>query len=310
MTVALSLLLGCLVVGWFAPRYLLRLADPVVALVGWLVSVVAVVVTSAVAMVLLILPDHGFGPSVATTLHSCWHSVAHGSTPAVEAFSGVAGIVLLAGLLARLAVAGVRSGRRRAQARREQLDVLRLAGRREVGSHVTVWLDHDSPLAFSMAGRPGLVVATEGLHRHLSPDQVQAVLTHERAHLRGRHHLLVACGDLVGATLPFLPLFKRTATALRELVELAADATAVREHGADAVRAALVGVTGHGAPGSALAMVGDSVQARLERLPRHVPGPVSRLASCGIAGVTALILPAVTASAALVTLMLVSCASM
>ncbi|RAS70050.1 peptidase M48-like protein [Lentzea atacamensis] len=307
MTVALSLLLGCVVVGWLAPRYLLRIADPAVALVAWLVSVVAVVVTTAGAMLLLVLPDHGLGPSVVATLHHCWQSVAHGSAPAVEAVSGAVGFVLLAGLLARLAVAGVRGGRQRAQARREQLDVLRVAGRREEGAHVTVWLDHDSPLAFSLAGRPGVVVATEGLHRHLSPEQVQAVLTHEQAHLNGRHHLLVAFGDLVGATLPFLPLFRRTAAALRELVELAADATAVRKHGADAVRAALTGVAGHGAPGTALAMGGDSVQSRLAKLPRHVPGPARRLASCGLAGVTALVLPAVTALAALATLMLVSC---
>lgn len=307
MTVALSLLLGCVVVGWLGPRCLLRLADPVVALVAWLVSVVAVVITTAAAMLLLVLPDHGLGPSVVATLHHCWQSVQHGSTPTVETVSGVAGFVLLTGLLVRLAVVGVRAGRQRARARREQLDVLRVAGRREEGAHVTVWLEHDSPLAFSM---PGVVVATEGLRRHLSPEQVQAVLTHEQAHLNGRHHLLVAFGDLVGATLPFLPLFRRTAAALRELVELAADATAVRAHGADAVRGALTGVAGHGGPGTSLAMGGDSVQARLAKLPRHVPGPARRLVSCGLAGVTALALPAVTALAALATLMLVSCLSM
>jgi Zn-dependent protease with chaperone function len=307
MIVALSLLLGCLLVGWLAPHYLLRLSDPVVALVAWLVSIVAVVLSSAGAMVLLLLPEHGLGPSAVATLHNCWESVQHGATPAVEAFSGALGFVLLTGLLVRLAVVGVRSGRQRAQARREHLNVLRVAGRREAGTHVTVWLDHDSPLAFSMAGKPGVVVATEGLHRHLSPEQVQAVLTHERAHLSGRHHLLVAFGDLVGATLPFLPLFKRTRTALRELVELAADTTAVRRHGADAVRAALACVAGHGAPGTALAIGGDSVQARLEKLPRRVPGPARRLVTCGLAGVTALILPAATASAALATWMLASC---
>nr|WP_248782549.1 M48 family metalloprotease [Lentzea albidocapillata] len=93
--------------------------------------------------------------------------------------------------------------------------MLRLAGRREPGAHPTVWLDHDRPLAFSLPGKPGLVVATEGLRRHLTPEEVDAVLDHERAHLNGRHHLLVAAADAVAAALPILPLFKRAASSIR-----------------------------------------------------------------------------------------------
>jgi hypothetical protein len=47
MTVALALLLGSVLVGWLAPRHLVRLTDPVVALVAWLASVAAVIGTSA-----------------------------------------------------------------------------------------------------------------------------------------------------------------------------------------------------------------------------------------------------------------------
>ena len=50
MTVALALLLGAALVGWLAPRRLVRLADPVVALVAWFVSVVAVITTVAGAI--------------------------------------------------------------------------------------------------------------------------------------------------------------------------------------------------------------------------------------------------------------------
>nr|AKQ20706.1 peptidase [uncultured bacterium] len=55
--------------------------------------------------------------------------------------------------------------------------------------------------------------------------------------------------------------------------------------------------------------MGGSVHARLDKLPQHVRGPASRLTSCGLAGVTALILPAVTAAAALATVVLMSCPS-
>lgn len=303
MTVALALLLGSAAVGWFAPRLLRRLGDPMVAVVGWLASAIAVVATSAVAVVLLLLPEHGL--SVLDTLHHCWEAVQHGTTPTVEVISGLTGGALLAGLLTRLAIVGVRGVRRRARAREEQLSVLRLAGRREPGAHPTVWLDHDRPLAFSLAGKPGVVVATEGLRRHLTPGEVDAVLDHERAHLDGRHHLLVAAADAVAAALPVLPLFRRAASTVRELVEMSADLAAARTHGAETVRAALLRVSHHGAPDSALAMGRDALEVRLDRLRR--PVPKRRLLSCGIAGVTAAALPVVTASTALVTLMLLSC---
>jgi len=307
LTVALALLLGSAAVGWLAPRALWRISDPVVALVAWITSVVAVVITSTLAVVLLVLPEHGLG--VLGSLHHCWDSVQHGTTPTAEVISGLTGGALLTALLIRLAVAGARSARQRARAREEHLSVLRLAGRREAGAHPTVWLDHDRPLAFSLAGKPGVVVATEGLHRHLTPSQVDAVLDHERAHLDGRHHLLVAAADAVAATLPVLPLFKRAATAIRELVEMAADLASARTHGVETVRAALMLVSCHGAPNSALAMSRDALGPRLDRLQRRrqMPNRTRRLFSCGIAGFTAMTLPIVTASAALVAVMVLAC---
>ncbi|KOV82462.1 M56 family metallopeptidase [Nocardia sp. NRRL S-836] len=306
MTVALALLLGSAAMGWLAPRVLRRIGDPVVALVAWTSSVVAVMTTSTTAVVLLVLPEHGLG--VLESLHHCWDSVGHGTTPEIEVVSGLTGGALLAALLVRLAFVGARGARRRARARAEHLSVLRLAGRREPGPHPTVWLDHDRPLAFSLAGRPGVVVATEGLHRHLTPDEVGAVLAHERAHLDGRHHLLVAAADAVATALPVLPLFTRAASTIRELVEMSADLTAARAHGCDTVRTALMRVSSHGAPDSALAMGRDVLDARLDRLRRRrVPNRTHRVVSGGIAGVTAIALPVVTAAVTVVAVMLLTC---
>ncbi|MEU0880434.1 M56 family metallopeptidase [Lentzea sp. NPDC005914] len=308
MTVALALLLGSLLVGWLAPRHLVRIEDPVVALVAWLTSVVAVIGTTAVAMVLLFVPGHGL--ELVSAVHNCWQSLRHGTAPDVEELGGVVGIALLSCLLARVGVVGRKTARRRTEEGRRHLDVLRIAARREPGAHPTLWLEHDDPLAFSLAGKPGVVVATEGLHRHLTPAQVGAVLAHERAHLDGRHHLLVTIGDVIAATLPFLPLFKLAAVAIREFVEMAADTAAVRAHGAEAVRVALVRVSGHGAPGAALAMSRDAVELRLERLRQGtVPGPARRLLSCGFAGAAAMVMPAVAASGLLTAVMLFACPS-
>jgi Zn-dependent protease with chaperone function len=187
--------------------------------------------------------------------------------------------------------------------------VLRIAARHEPGSPSTLWLDHDEPMAFSLAGAPGVVVATEGLNRYLSHEQVDAVLVHERAHLAGHHHRIVAISDALATMAPFLPLFNRAPIAVRELVELAADATAVRACGPEVVRAALMGVEGNSAPGPALAMSRDAPTARLARL-QHVGPPLSpprRLLSCGLASVMAMLMPSIAALGALFLLAVVVC---
>lgn len=310
MTVAVSLLFGAALVGWLVPRFLARRVvsggDPLVAVVAWLASATAVVATTIVGVVLILLPGHGFGQSMLTALHNCWSSIQHGSLPNLEATTGALGALLLLGLGVRLVVVSVRSAQRRARTRADHLAVLRIAARRE---GETLWLEHDDPLAFSLAGRPGVVVATEGLAKQLTSAQVEAVLAHERAHLTGRHHLIIAIADALANTFPFLPLFKLAPGVLRELVELVADSAAVRVCGAEAVRDALLKVSRNGVPGTALAMSGTSIDVRVDRL-THGRAPTSRrrqLFSCGLAGFTAMTLPVLVASGAMFAVVSVAC---
>ncbi|WP_439659431.1 M56 family metallopeptidase [Lentzea sp. HUAS TT2] len=310
MTVAVSLLLGAALVGWLAPTFLARRVvsggDPLVAVVAWLTSASAVVATTAAGVVLMLLPDHGFGQSMLTALHNCWSSIQYGNLPNLEASAGALGAALLAGLGVRLVVVSVRSAQRRARARADHLAVLRIAARHD---GETLWLEHDDPLAFSLAGKPGVVVATEGLAKQLTRAQVEAVLAHERAHLSGRHHLIIATAEALANTFPFLPLFKLSPAMLRELVELVADAAAVRACGAEAVRDALLKVSRKGTPGTALAMSGTSIDVRVERL-NNGRSPTSRrrqLFSCGLAGVTAMVLPTLVASGMTFAVVAVAC---
>jgi Zn-dependent protease with chaperone function len=311
MTGAAALLLGACLVGWLAPKYLRRLSaggrDPVIALIGWFVSISGVVVTTALAVVILLLPDHG--SPLLTPLVGCWSSLQHGMPPTVESVSGLVAVALLAHLAVRSAIVGVRTARRRTRTRNEHLAVLRIAARAEPGPPLTLWLDHDEPLAFSLAGTPGVVVATEGLNRHLTRAEVDAVLAHERAHLAGRHHLLVAAADAFATMVHFLPLFTRVPAAVRELVELAADASAARSCGTEAVRTALLGVSGSGAPGSALAMSRDSVAVRLAHLdrPGRRSGRIRRFAAYALTGATAFALPALAAFGPILALVAVAC---
>jgi len=313
MTAALALLVGAVIAGWLIPVVLHRMdlsrRDPLLLIVAWLVSIAGVLFSTVSGVVLLLLPGHGPGAPLLAAVHQCWSAIQHGSPPRVEEIIGLLGVVLTVAFAARLVVVSVRGFRKRCRKRAESLEVLRFVARPTSDPSDILWLAHDEPLAFSMAGRPGTVVATEGLTRHLDPGAVAAVLAHERAHLAGRHHLLVATADAVRATLPFVPLFRQAPRAIRDLVELAADVVAARECGSRALRTALLGVTGHGAPSTSLAMAQDAVALRLARL-RHgarPPGGLRRAVSCGLAGVTAAVLPLLTGTGLLLGIALITC---
>jgi Zn-dependent protease with chaperone function len=312
MTVALALLTGTLAVGWFVPglfrRADLRRRDPVPLIVAWLLSIAGVVLAVAAFVTMLLLPDHGPAARMFTAVHESWVVLEHGAPPDVEALTGLLGVAVLVALAVRIAIVATRGSRQRACRRRANLAVLQLAGRHRDAAGV-LWLAHDRPLAFSMAGRPAVVVATEGLTRHLCADSVAAVLAHERAHLTGRHHLLVAVAQALRATLPFVPLFRRAPSAVRDLVELAADVAAVRACGPAAVRNALLTVTRHGAPGTALAMAHHAVDLRLDRLgaATRPPGRTRRAVVCGLTAAAAVTLPFVAGTGVALGAALVMC---
>lgn len=93
------------------------------------------------------------------------------------------------------------------------------------------------------------------------------MLTHERAHLSGRHHLLIAASRPIARVIPRLPLFEAGASAIGRLVEMRADDVAVRHHPGSTLVAALLALAGVGPlPGAALAASGVGVADRVERL--------------------------------------------
>jgi len=312
MTVAAALLAGAALVAWLAPGVLWRLhrgrLHPLPLIVAWFAAIAGVLATMTVAAVLLLVPDHGVADGPLRLLSRCWTHVAHGASPPVEQAAGSTGLLLVAALIVRLAVVTRRQARRARRARSERVAVLRLAARTEPTSPPTLWLAHDRPLAFSLSGRPGYVVATEGLTRYLGRPAVAAVLEHERAHLRGRHHLIVAAADAASAALPWAPLLREAPAALRELVELAADVSAVRAYGNAALRTALLGVVAGPAAGAALGIGHAAIAARLARLDRQIAParPSRRGLASALLGVAAL-LPVIVAAALLITGLLLFC---
>jgi len=149
--------------------------------------------------------------------------------------------------------------------RRRQLQILDLIAHRDPKLDVLV-IDHPTPAAFCLSGRDRQVVLTNTALTRLSPEEVDAVLAHERAHLHGRHHLLLALNRGLARAFPYVPLFTWGDEQVRRLVELAADATACRNHRRTVIASAIRGLADTTTPTAAPAPRCDAIQLRLRRL--------------------------------------------
>jgi Zn-dependent protease with chaperone function len=162
----------------------------------------------------------------------------------------------------------------------------RAGGMRAGGAGRAVVVDADAPAAYCVP-RPATIVVTTGALAILDPDQLGAVLAHERAHLAGRHHLLTTLSRGLAAVFPAVPLFVRGMREVADLAEMAADDAAARRAGRATLVAALLTI-GTGAavpalavPGAPLAATGGAVTARVQRLlnPPHGAARAAALAA-------------------------------
>src|SRR5699024_4732777 len=104
-----------------------------------------------------------------------------------------------------------------------------------------LWVDAPGNTCYSIGGRTPTVVAGRSIAA-LPAAERDAVLDHEVAHLRGRHHVLVTVAEALAAALPMVPLLRQAPDAVRTLVEFTADHRSAVHHGSDAVGGALVTV--------------------------------------------------------------------
>lgn len=132
------------------------------------------------------------------------------------------------------------------------------------------------PLAYVEAGRGGAIIVSTGMLGALAPDERQAMLAHETAHLRHRHDRFLAVGQLVGS----LPgVGRRVVGHLHFALERWADEEAARAVGSREVVAhavARAAIAQHETPAGALGMAGGDIVGRVEFLldaskQRHVP---------------------------------------
>lgn len=203
-------------------------------------------------------------------------------------------LTLLVG--ARLIVAVVQvaiATRRRRAHHRMIVDLLGSRERRSVAkAHGLRILDVREPLAYCLPGVRSRVVVSEGTLTRLSPNEVDAILTHERAHLRARHDLVLEMFTAVHAA---FPRFVRSASALdavRLLIELLADDAAVRAAGPTPLARALVTCASGRAPKGALAAGGPTTVLRVRRLGGR-PNSVMLAVSAYLAAAAVLVVPTI-----------------
>ena len=133
-------------------------------------------------------------------------------------------------------------------------------------------LQHPTPTAYCIPGRQSRVVLSQGVLDALPEDQLEAVIAHEDAHLRGRHDLLLEFFAVVTEAVPSPLRSPEALGEVRLLVEALADRAAVRRSGEVATARALLTLAGSRAPEAALG-VGTTAPVRLRLLADGPPNP-------------------------------------
>jgi Zn-dependent protease with chaperone function len=187
------------------------------------------------------------------------------------------GLILAGAIAARTVLTAMTHLRATGQQALRHAETARLVGRPEP-SLGAVLLEHSEPIAYCVAGRRPTVILSTGALQALAPAELSAVLAHERAHLTGRHHRLLALARIGWMVLPFLPLMREADAQVARLVEMLADDAAARTSDPRSLATALVVLATGDSPAPALAASAtDSVQ-RIRRLlrPAEPLGPARR----------------------------------
>jgi Zn-dependent protease with chaperone function len=210
-----------------APRVLTRSAwtidRPRTALVAWSVAVLLGALGFVVGIALVVLADRPIADPF---------GLAESPTRGLNV--GVAVLAVIAFVIA----VRVRPGAEHRAVREAMRSGA--APHREIDGTIVAVVEADHALACAVPGRSGGVLVSTGLADRLRTDELEAVVAHERAHLRQRHAAAVAVAESIERAVPWIPGARAMARSTRVLVEFAADDAAARRIGRDAVRRAVL----------------------------------------------------------------------
>ncbi len=291
MMAALLLSGYALIVAWSASALLIPLTlrgiSARLGLTAWLAAMASVLASLLTALGFLVTAAVASWPGLAEDM--CRSVAGRACTPLVyrSVFEFGLSVAAMAAAVTS-AVLAWRYGRhvqRARQVTRAHAETARMTGRRLPEGRDWLWgpagravvLDSPQRVAYCVPGRPAAIVLSTGALAVLEPSQLTAVLAHERAHLAGRHPLLIMAARGLAATFPAVPLFTRAPAQVARLAEMCADDVAVRGSGRYTLIAALLAMsTGTvvpaaaparpAVPAAALAASTCAVEARVERL--------------------------------------------
>lgn len=269
MIIALALLGYALVLAsagvWVMRRA--RWADraPRLAIAAWQALSVAFIGSVGLGGLALSVPTMRISTDVAGMLRACVMALRAQYTAPGGAALAATGTVLAIGVLARSGYCVAITLNTAARERRRHRERLAMIGRADPATGAVV-ITHDTPAAYCLPGlRRRIVLSTGALHA-LDQEQLAAVLAHERAHLRGRHDLVVGFAAALERAFPRLPLFRAARADIERLIELAADDVALRAAHPLTLAEAMLALAQRPSPAGALGATGSSTGVRVRRL--------------------------------------------
>lgn len=266
--------------------------SPRIGIAAWQALSFSLVSTVVLAGAALAVPVVPWTTDLAELVRACAMALAEQYSTPGGAVVSTTGVVAVFAVLARVGYSVARGLRAAASQRSRQLQSLALIARPHCDVDALV-VEHPAAAAYCLPGRGGRIVLTSAALAALDRGQLDAVLAHERAHLRGRHHLILAAADALLHAFPGIPAFREARSALARLVEMLADDNAARCADRLTVATALVRLAEHGVtPAAALGAGDESALSRVRRLVSPArPLGAGRTAVATLATVSLLALP-------------------
>jgi Zn-dependent protease with chaperone function len=271
VTIAVVLVAYAVCVGTLGARMLGRAKwtarAPLLAMVSYLAAGWSVVAALGLAGLTLAVHTTALGGGLSHLIGACVLRLrATYATPGGAMVAGL-GLTLAGAVVARTALTAMTHLRAAGRQALQHAQTARLVGRPEPALGATL-VDHPQPAAYCVAGRHPTVVLTTGAVQALDADQLAAVLAHERAHLAGRHHRLIAMARIGRQVLPFVPLMRDADTQVARLAEMHADDAATRTCEPAPLATALVILAAGASPAPALAAAATDAVQRIQRMLR------------------------------------------
>jgi Zn-dependent protease with chaperone function len=182
----------------------------------------------------------------------------------------------------------VRTVRSRARHRR----LLDLVAHESPAFPGTDLISDDRTVAYCVPGVHPRIVLSQGTLQLLGPDEIDAVIAHERGHVHERHGLVML--PMLGLKNPFrwVPYARLAPREIATLLEMSADDYSARRYGALTLAGALVDMAASGcAPRCALSAAGTDVPRRVSRLLSSSRNSKKTAVTSGLLAGAVLVLP-------------------